>query len=222
MPTTILFSCKHLLDLSKLFLMFAQIPLNATPWTVNEVVLWKRCNSHLNFLHLSSKASWNFPSVLAFFSVTESSSLTLSRRSWKLWNFLLWIRTKTWRLSQPALKCGSDSSFHLKDSLLIHRTNQFLNFYRFKFLLFLPRGSSLCNYMNMKTSASLQLCNKQQMQPFRHPFVFLCHCFMILALHMLLKAILHTNHYIKAEAQGQPLSTCQHDESISPAFIYNK
>lgn len=38
-------------------------------------------------------------------------------------------------------------------------------------------------------------------------------------LHSILKGILGAKHYIKTEAQGQPLSTCQHDESISPAFI---
>ena len=44
---------------------------------------------------------------------------------------------------------------------------------------------------------------------------------MIPRLHSILKGILDAKHYIKTQAQGQPLSTCQHDESISPAFIQN-
>lgn len=44
---------------------------------------------------------------------------------------------------------------------------------------------------------------------------------MIPWLHSILKGILDAKHYIKTQAQGQPLSTCQHDESISPAFIQN-
>jgi len=44
-------------------------------------------------------------------------------------------------------------------------------------------------------------------------------CFMIPQLHSILKGVLDAQHYIKTQTQGQPLSTCQHDDSISPAFI---
>lgn len=44
------------------------------------------------FPHLSSNASWNIPSFLAFFNTVASPSLTLSLRSWKLWNFFLWTK----------------------------------------------------------------------------------------------------------------------------------
>lgn len=74
-PTSIIFSSKHVCFISANFFLPKCCCQKA------DIVLFPP--------HLSSKASWNFPSVLAFFSVVESSSLTLSRWSWKLWNFLL-------------------------------------------------------------------------------------------------------------------------------------
>lgn len=124
-----------------------------------------------SFPHLSSKASWNFPSVLAFFRVTESSSLTLSRRSWKLWNFLLQIHTETCRLSQREL--NMKTPFTKRVVVTQHRSFKKKNNYcYFKLPALLLKGSSSCNYMNINTSASLRLCNKQLMHLSRHAWWF--------------------------------------------------
>lgn len=79
------------------------------------------------------------------------------------------------------------------------------------------KGSRSCNNMDIIASTS-QLGKTHQIDFLVFSFLFLYRCFVILSLSPLLKAILHSNHYIKTEAQGQPLSTCQHDDSISPCI----
>lgn len=203
------------------------MPVNAIFWTLKEVViLYKRCTSS-SFPHTPVKQSFVELSIRSgflqrcrvFFINSEPPILKTLKLLTVNSHRNMQITTKWAKMKIPLLFTKRIHCWYT--TLVIFATIAALGV-----PVLSLKGSISYNHMDiMITSASVQLCSKQQMHPFRHAWCFsffLCWCFMALPLHPLLKAILYTNHYIKTEAQGQPLSTCQHDESISPTFIYNK